>query len=470
MRDLVVAILDRARHRVGTQLALGVLVGFVMPTILLVVISTIAAGATGVALYVVSVAYLTTCALMLIEANLAFRKNLRPPPPAASDGWTPEVTLLVVAYLPNEAGLVRQTLEHLCREVDLPGVQPQVLLAYNTPTPMPIEQELQQLAHEIPALDVIRVDGSTSKAENVMGVLPFVRGEVVAILDTDHHLHREAAHLALRWFDGGYDIVQGRCVVRNARHNLLTRIVSFEFETIYGIAHAGRSLLVDTGIFGGANGWWRTSVLREIGLDHRMLTEDIDASLRALMAGHRIVHDRDVISTELAPVTLPAWWRQRTRWAQGWFQVTLRHARDMRHTPVLPLPTRIYWGMMLTWREMFPLISLQVASIVAADTILGRGLHLKTDPFLIFTTTVTFVSGALVGAAAWRVATRETRDQLSVVWAVVGCILILPYTLLRNAVAIAAIVRELVGDRRWMVTRRTMSGSAASKLARTEST
>ena len=75
MRDLAVAILDRARHRVGTQLALGVLVGFVMPTIVLAVISSVWPGATGIALYIVSVAYLTTCALMMIEANLAFRKN-----------------------------------------------------------------------------------------------------------------------------------------------------------------------------------------------------------------------------------------------------------------------------------------------------------------------------------------------------------------------------------------------------------
>lgn len=468
MRDLVIAILDRARHRVGTQLGIGVVVGFFVPTVLLVMATSVWPGVTGIALYLISVAYLTTCALMLVEANLAFRRNLRSEPAASSDGWIPDVTVVVVAYLPNEAALVVDTLRHLIEDVDFPGESPQVILAYNTPTPMELEDELQEMASRIPMLDVIRIEDSTSKAENVMGVLAYVRNPVVAILDTDHQLHPDAAQRAVRWFDAGYDVVQGRCVVRNARHNVLTRMVAFEFETIYGIAHAGRSLLVDTGIFGGANGWWRTSVLREVGLDHRMLTEDIDSSLRALMARHRIVHDRSVISTELAPVTFPAWWRQRTRWAQGWFQVTLRHGRDMRHTSALPLPTRIYWGLMLTWRELFPFVSLQVASVVVADLVLGRGLQLRTDPFLIFTTAVTVLSGALVGAAAWHVATRETRAQLSLGWAIAACFLILPYTLVRNAVAIAAIVRELVGDRRWLVTRRSLPTGVSVPLAPSE--
>ncbi|MFT4035209.1 MAG: glycosyltransferase family 2 protein [Patulibacter sp.] len=462
MRTLAIRILDRARHRVGTQLALGLLAGLLVPTVALALLTTVWPAAGGTALYFVAVAYLITCAIMLVEANLAWRPQTARLPEAPSDGWEPEVTIVVVAYLPNEAGVVLDSLRNLCEEVDIPGQHPQVMLAYNTPQPMRLERELQALAAEIPMLDVVRVEGSTSKAQNVMGILPHVRGDIVAILDTDHQLRADAARRAIRWFDVGYDIVQGRCVVRNARRNLLTRVIAFEFETIYGIAHVGRSLLVDTAIFGGANGWWRTDVLREIGLDHRMLTEDIDSSLRALMAGFRIVHDRGVISTELAPTTLSAWWRQRTRWAQGWFQVTLRHSGAMWRTPALPRPTRLYWALMLGWREIFPFVSLQVVSIMLSELLLGRGLHAKADPFLIATTVIAFSSGVIVGGAAWMVATRDTRYQLGRRGALLGIVLFIPYTLLRNAVAIAAIVRELVGDRRWLVTRRAVAAVPAT--------
>lgn len=468
MTNLLAKVLDRARHHVGTQLAIGGLVGFVLPTLALVVLGSLVDGTTGVALYLVSLAYLATCALMLLEANLAFRRNPRPDPAPPSDGWVPEITLLVVAYLPNETSVVGETLEHLCREVELPGEDGQVLLAYNTPHDLPIEDELRALAEREPRLEILRIDGSTSKAENVMGALPSVRGDVVAILDTDHLLRPDAAVRAARWFDAGYDIVQGRCVVRNARENWLTRMIALEFETIYGVAHLGRSLLVDTGIFGGANGWWRTSALREIGLDHRMLTEDIDSSLRSLLAGMRIVHDRSVVSTELAPTSLSAWWRQRTRWAQGWFQVTLRHSKAMRRTPVLPRPTRAYWAMLLTWRELFPFVSLQVFAVLVADLLLGGTLRVQADPFLIFSTIVTFGSGLLVSAAAWRVATPESRAQLRGPAVLGAAVLMWPYTLLRNAVAIAAVVRELVGDRRWMVTRRSGAGRAPRSDRRPE--
>lgn len=462
MNGLIARLLDRARHRVGTQLALGLVVGWVVPTMLLLAVGTVWRGAGGTALYLVAVAYLITCAIMLVEANLAVRSQLSRAPQPPSDGWEPEVTVLVVAYLPNEAGIVRDSLERLCRDLDFPGKAPQVLLAYNTPVHMRIEDELQELAGEIPMLDVVRVEGSASKAENVMGVLEYVRGDVVAILDTDHHLRPDAARRAIRWLDAGYDVVQGRCVVRNARRNLLTRMIAFEFEVIYAVAHVGRSLLVDTAIFGGANGWWRTEALREIGLDHRMLTEDIDSSLRALMAGRRLVHDRSVVSTELAPTTLAAWWRQRTRWAQGWFQVTMRHSGAMWRTPALPRPTRGYWALMLTWRELFPFVSLQFLSVLAADLLLGRGLHLRSDPFLIFSTVATLATGIIIGLVAWIVATRDTREQLGTSGLLLGCALMLPYTLLRNAVAIAAVIRELVGDRRWLVTRRSSHGAAAS--------
>lgn len=454
MRRLVVAILDRARYSVTTQLSLGLLVAFVAPLVLLTLVGSVYDQFNGLVLYAISAAYLFTCALMLVEANLAVRRHIRPAPPEPA-GAGLEVTLLVVAYLPNEVTIVRDTLRHLLDEVDLPGTHPQVLLAYNTPQDLPIEDELRALAAAEPRVDVVRVEGSRSKAENVMGALGHVRGDVVAILDTDHHLRRDAPSKALRWFDAGYDVVQGRCVIRNARENWLTRIVAFEFELIYGVAHAGRSLLVDTGVFGGANGWWRTSVLRGIGLDHRMLTEDIDSSIRSLLAGYRIIHERDAVSTELAPTTLGAWWRQRTRWAQGWFQVTLRHAAAMRTSKVLRRPTRAYWWIMLVWREAFPIVSLQVFTVVGAELLLGSGLRLRTDPFLVWTTAITFGSAAIIGLGAWRVATPETRAQIGPVSAVAAVIAIWPYTLLRNAVAIAAMVRELVGDRRWLVTRRT---------------
>ena len=451
---LLVALLERARSQVGLQLTLSFLVCFVAPAILLGAITELVEPVLGWVLYGVAIAYLLTCLLMLVEGNLAVRRSARELPPPTPVGWDPTVTLVVAAYLPNEADIIEETLLHLCREVDVPEGRLQVLLAYNTPEPMALEDDPRALAARTPSIDVVRVEGSTSKAENIMGALPHVRGEVTAILDADHHLRRDAAQIALRRIDQGYDVVQGRCIIRNGDRNLLTRLIACEFEGIYGIAHSGRSLLTDTAIFGGANGWWRTDVLRRLGVDHRMLTEDIDVSMRALLAGYRIVHERAVVSTELAPATFRSWWKQRTRWAQGWFQVTIRHTPDVRRSRVLGPWVRFYWLVMLVWREMFPIISLQIFTVLTAQLIAGLPFHLLRDPFLIATTIVTLLTGVVLGIASYRVATDESRASLGLRWFLVYCVLALPYTVLKNAVAQAAMVREIVGDRRWMVTRR----------------
>lgn len=62
-------------------------------------------------------------------------------------------------------------------------------------------------------------------------------------------------------------------------------------------------------------------------MDSNMLTEDIDSALRAFSHGAKAVHDLNVTSFELAPVTFQAFWKQRLRWAQGWAQASGRHIR-----------------------------------------------------------------------------------------------------------------------------------------------
>lgn len=62
-----------------------------------------------------------------------------------------------------------------------------------------------------------------------------------------------------------------------------------------------------------------------------MLTEDIDSTLRAFASGAKMVHELNTVSYEQAPTTLAAFYKQRMRWAQGWFQVAIRHCVREKH-------------------------------------------------------------------------------------------------------------------------------------------
>ena len=125
-----------------------------------------------------------------------------------------------------------------------------------------------------------------------------------------------------------YDVVQGHCVIRNGDASLVARTVAVEFESIYAVSHPGRAALHGFGLFGGSNGYWRTRPAGpRPGCTASMLTEDIDSTLRVLAAGAKIASDPALVSCELAPTTAGALWKQRARWAQGWFQVSRKHLR-----------------------------------------------------------------------------------------------------------------------------------------------
>ena len=148
---------------------------------------------------------------------------------------------------------------------------------------------------------------------------------------------RGAFERAWRWLSNGYDVVQGHCVIRNGDASLVARTVAVEFESIYAVSHPGRAALHGFGIFGGSNGYWRTSLLAETRMHGSMLTEDIDSTLRVLAAGAKIASDPALVSYELAPTNVTSLWKQRARWAQGWFQVSRKH---LRLTIALAAPER----------------------------------------------------------------------------------------------------------------------------------
>jgi len=435
-----------------------------VPTLLCVVIGLSRPGVLTFLHYAVATAYAVTSLMMLLEARTAIPRRKAGRTHTETLPTMPLTTVIVSAYLPNEQDLIAETILRLTTQMHVPSYKLQIILAYNSPDDLPVEAELASFGQLNASFMPLRVVGSRSKAQNILAALPYARGEMTVLLDADHHPHPDAFERAYRWLEAGYDVVQGRCVVRNQKENLLTRLVSIEFEQIYGISHTGRSLAMDTAIFGGTNGYWRTSVLQEIGMDERMLTEDIDSSVRAMLAGHRIIHDRSVISTELATTTLRSWWTQRLRWAQGWFQVTLRHQAAIWRSEHLNRRTKLYWTYMLTWRELFPLLSLQIFALLIAALVLRIPVDWVRNWYLAGTTVITLSSGPLVAIATYRIALWRTKKSLRP-WFFIFAVTSLFYTTLKNMVAMVAMLREFRGESPWVVTTRQSAESKAKVKA-----
>jgi cellulose synthase/poly-beta-1,6-N-acetylglucosamine synthase-like glycosyltransferase len=287
-----------------------------------------------------------------------------------------------------------------------------------------------------------------------------VEGEMVAMFDADHHPDRHTFRRAWQWLSNGYGVVQGHCVVRNGAASRTARTVAVEFEAIYAVSHPGRARLHGFGIFGGSNGYWRADLLRETRMQGHMLTEDIDSALRVVERGFKIASDRTITSRELATSTMTALWHQRMRWAQGWFQVAMKHWSAMiKPSSALTARQRLGYWHLLVWREIYPWLTLQMFPIIAFWVIQGRALDWKV-PIFVMTTVFTLSVGPVSTFFAWRLGDPEVKNHKSwYVWFFVVASLL--YTEYKNTIARVAQIKQFMGDKQWVVTPREAGGGSA---------
>jgi cellulose synthase/poly-beta-1,6-N-acetylglucosamine synthase-like glycosyltransferase len=408
---------------------------------------------SGVAYLVVVAALLVTAVSIWVEGFLALAPEL---PPERIGAPYPAASAVIAAYLPNEAATVVETVEAFLR-VDYPGPL-QVVLAYNTPQDLPVEAALHRLAQEHPRFLPLRVEASTSKAQNLNAALAHVTGEFVGVFDADHLPEPDAFRRAWRWLSNGTDVVQGHAVVRNGAESAVARTVAVEFEAIYGVSHPGRARLHGFGLFGGSNGFWRTDLLRSTRMRAAMLTEDIDSSMRVVEEGYRVASDPALVSRELAPTTWRALWHQRMRWAQGWFQVSLRHVGPVLRSRHLSVRQKSGALFLLGWREAYPWLSLQILPILAFEiTRAGGASRLGwLIPLLVLSTLFTLSVGPGQVVFAYLNAHPSIRRHRRWFWAYL-LIASVFYTEFKNVIARVAQVKELTGDRAWRVTPRVAS-------------
>jgi cellulose synthase/poly-beta-1,6-N-acetylglucosamine synthase-like glycosyltransferase len=450
-----------ARPRLWWQIIATFLVALVPPYVGYEI-----AGSLGVARPVLAVAYiivtlaLLATALSIYAESLAALEPVRPPREPGSPA--PTASAVIAAYLPNEQATIVETLRAFLDHDYAPGLQ--VVLAYNTPTPLPVEAELASMSRAEPRLVVLNVAGSTSKAQNVNAALRVVTGDMVGIFDADHHPAGGSFHRAWRWLSNGYGVVQGHCVIRNGDRSWVSRTVAVEFESIYALSHPGRAQLHGFGIFGGSNGYWRADLLRAVRLRGTMLTEDIDSSLRVTLRGQRIASDPGLISRELAPTTLKVLTGQRLRWAQGWSQVSREYALSALRSPRLSVRQKLGALFLLSWRELYPWLSLQMLPILAYLAVHADVRpHHWLVPIFVLTTIVTFAAGPIQTALSYVVAAPEIRARRR--WfAWYALINIVFYTEFKNTLARVAQFKQVLGETTWRVTVRD-AGSSGEAVA-----
>lgn len=407
---------------------------------------------------ILSWAYYTVIALFLFQSCLSYLNSFSAIArkrfhylPTARHKPVPKTTFIVSAYLPNEISVVESVLSNLLKKIIRPEQGLEVILAYNTPNMEEIEQRLKQMAYDYPDLILANAYKSRSKSENLNYALDIASGEMIVLIDADHIPSEDCLSRAWRWLDEGYDAVQGRCKIRNGSDSYLSGLIEVEFEAIYGISHYAKSLLFDSALFGGSNGYWKADVIKRLRFRKDMLTEDIDVTLRALLSGGKIVHDRSIISTELAPMTMSGLWYQRKRWAQGWFQVSVRYQKDVLISKILNLRQKFLWTTLLMWRVIYDIASHFIWPILCSYWLYRDRLELPMTPFIWFSLFFTLLSGPMETIAAYK---NSVEPRPSGTRFIRYAFLTFFYTSFKNFIQVVAIRDELAGERSWVISGR----------------
>ncbi|HTM44790.1 MAG TPA: glycosyltransferase [Polyangiaceae bacterium] len=147
-------------------------------------------------------------------------------------------------------------------------------------------------------------------------------GELVAIFDADfvpqpNFLRAVVGHFA----NPRVGMVQTRWAHLNRDHSLLTSVQALMLDGHHWVENRARFGSGCMFNFSGTGGIWRRRAIAEAGgWQHDTLTEDLDLSYRAQLAGWRFVYRPDVVTPAELPEEMSAFRAQQYRWAKGTVQ------------------------------------------------------------------------------------------------------------------------------------------------------
>jgi hypothetical protein len=160
------------------------------------------------------------------------------------------------------------------------------------------------------------------------------------------------------------------------------------------IEHAARNRSGRFFNFNGTAGVWRRQCIEDAGgWQHDTLTEDLDLSYRAQLAGWRFVFRQDVVSPAELPVEMNAFKTQQHRWTKGSIQ-TCRKLLPTIWKSRIPLKAKVEATFHLTNNFAYLLMILMSALMLPALTVrlgdpgLLQGLAFDASLFLAATSSV----------------------------------------------------------------------------------
>lgn len=197
--------------------------------------------------------------------------------------------------------------------------------------------------------------------------LKFAKGEFVAIFDSDNLPRPDFIKRLIGYFsDSRLGMVQARWSFLNRNQSILCRAQALFLDAHFFVEQAARSRAGLFMNFNGTAGIWRKIAIDDAGSwQGDTLTEDLDLSYRAQLAGWKMVFAEDVdVPTEL-PASIRAFKTQQYRWARGAVETGKKNMKRIFNSS-FPIKNKIGAWFHLTQKTMsLALMTLSILLIPA---------------------------------------------------------------------------------------------------------
>jgi cellulose synthase/poly-beta-1,6-N-acetylglucosamine synthase-like glycosyltransferase len=287
-------------------------------------------------LYYASLATLALLGLHRLWLVILFATTRRsdPDPPAPAE-W-PVVTVQLPIF--NELYVAKRLIDAVCRlDYPLDRLEIQVLDDSDDDTRQVIAESVAD--QRLRGLDIHhlhRTQRQGYKAGALAAGLQVARGQLVAIFDADFVPAADFLRRTVPQFTRPeIGMVQARWDHLNRFYSLLTRIQAIFLDGHFVLEHAARATSGRFFNFNGTAGIWRRQAIEQSGgWTQDTLTEDLDLSYRAQLAGWEFVFLPQVTVNAELPVDVRGFKRQQFRWAKGSIQTARKLLPTILSAPI----------------------------------------------------------------------------------------------------------------------------------------
>jgi cellulose synthase/poly-beta-1,6-N-acetylglucosamine synthase-like glycosyltransferase len=325
----------------------------------------------------IAAGFLALPTLYLIETLGWVRKPQDPPVTPIEEAALPEVLVQLPVY--NEPHVVVGLLDAVVA-LDWPKNRLHVQLLDDSSDPETVamaDSKIEELQHRGFRVDhVLRDHREGFKAEALAAGLVASTAPFVAVLDADFRPPANWLRAVVPRLMAAprAAFIQSRCEFINAGSNWLTRAQGLLLDTHFVMEQAVRArwgMLIQ---FNGTAAVWRRDAIDAAGgWSGHFLSEDLDLTIRAALAGWRGIFAMEPVVPGLVPSQIAHWRVQQQRWAMGFAQVA-RKLMTVIWTSGWSWAAKISVAFLILYQAAFPISAVGTVALVIDVAIRGPNL------------------------------------------------------------------------------------------------